>query len=77
MEFWLKHNVDESKDIRFYIRYNKHDEFKKAFEIVHGQGNEFNEHVLIRGHNLPRTRIEKAIHRSVMHGIKHLHEIGC
>lgn len=76
IEFWLKHNSDLSKDIRFYIRWRSHDEIKEGFEFVGGADKTgYDDNVLIRHHNYPRTKNQKAIHQSRMSGLCHLSEV--
>jgi hypothetical protein len=76
-EFWLKHTSDPSKDIRFYVNWNNEMEIMEGWKFMAGADKEeYEDHVLTRAFDVPKTRKQIAIYRSVLHGIPHLSELS-
>lgn len=74
IEYWLKHISDPSKDVRLYARFKYHDELLEALNYINSVDDEteFEDRTLIRILDKPRTRREKAIHRSRISSVPHV-----
>lgn len=76
VEFWLKHISDPTKDVRFYVEWTSHTEIADAWKLIGKMDkDQYEEHVMMQSHDTPKTRKEKAIYRSLLHGIPHLSEV--
>lgn len=77
VEFWVKHINNPAKDVHFYVNWTHGSELLEGWDFIGKLDKEqYEEHVLTRTHDTPRTRKDKAIYQSVMHGIPHLSEIS-
>jgi hypothetical protein len=77
VEFWLRHNNDMTKDIRFYVYWRKPEELVAGWDYIGAvDKSEYLDHVLMRHIVLPRTRREKAIYSSIISVLRHLSEIN-
>lgn len=77
LEFWLKHKFHSELDIRCYTRFHYQDEFIKAMDYMGSIGKEdYEDSMLLRYFDKPRTRRQKAICKSQLSSVPHINEIS-
>lgn len=77
VEFWLKHLTDKSKDVHFYVHWNKPSEIGDAWDRVASTPKEgYADHVLARYIHQPRRKSEKLIYSSLISSVPHLDQLG-
>lgn len=76
IEYWLKHKLDSTKDIRVYARFHYNSEIQDALKILRPENrDEYEDHMWCRSISRPRTRKQKEIHKSRSSSIPHISKI--